>query len=556
MLRPTKGASSQSPTNPPSSESNPGSTVPASPAPEVPQSTPLPTQNSDQTTQPAQNSPPPTPAAEAPQLPLRSPDDIDLKGFNQLVGDRPGKPVEDMKRFFVKQVILDDQTTVDVTPIKVPGFIGISDSQTVTDPRGNSVSGHEDIAKFLARDGLYICTYQWNKEDYGIPVDTRQALDEDTLVEVFMKNEGHHSGAVVPAQRFDQNGKLINSYATFNEPNDYHRGMFGKDGYVAVAQRLVFPNFVTPQQARGYADSIICWMGLLNPFVQFPSNYNGGDPTHICDRASLKEFMRNGLLASLGDADAIAYFKDPLNKCYCAEFMFVNLNTPVYPFNRQGLALLLDGDMQKADQVLALQTLQNKRQANALSTQTHNPEFAAFNIPMPLVPEDLPPLDVLMQRNGQNVDSNSIPFPPFLISQVIRRAFRTMLPRHAADSDKKMADAQARVFRYMKPALIQQLGLGALPATDLKIAAVNQFLDQISDKLDEPFTTYEAFAEMVNGFMAQADAMLMGDGDRARFVPPRIYVDLGQNDGDEGLPKGWGFHLETVGALVARSTIA
>jgi hypothetical protein len=41
----------------------------------------------------------------------------------------------------------------------------------------------------------------------------------------------------------------------------------------------------------------------------------------------------------------------------------------------------------------------------------------------------------------------------------------------------------------------------------------------------------------------------------AYFVPPRIYVDLGQNDGDNNLPQGWGFKLETVGALIARSAI-
>ncbi|NWF61155.1 MAG: hypothetical protein HXY43_18335 [Fischerella sp.] len=38
-------------------------------------------------------------------------------------------------------------------------------------------------------------------------------------------------------------------------------------------------------------------------------------------------------------------------------------------------------------------------------------------------------------------------------------------------------------------------------------------------------------------------------------MPPRIYVDLGQNDGDENLPKGWGFRLETVGALIHRGAI-
>jgi hypothetical protein len=49
--------------------------------------------------------------------------------------------------------------------------------------------------------------------------------------------------------------------------------------------------------------------------------------------------------------------------------------------------------------------------------------------------------------------------------------------------------------------------------------------------------------------------MLVGAGDLVYFVPPRIYIDLGQNDGDNNLPKGWGFKLETVGALIGRGAI-
>ncbi len=39
------------------------------------------------------------------------------------------------------------------------------------------------------------------------------------------------------------------------------------------------------------------------------------------------------------------------------------------------------------------------------------------------------------------------------------------------------------------------------------------------------------------------------------FIPPRIYIDLGQNDGDDNLPKGWDFKLKTVGALIFRGAI-
>jgi hypothetical protein len=174
---------------------------------------------------------------------------------------------------------------------------------------------------------------------------------------------------------------------------------------------------------------------------------------------------------------------------------------------------------------------------------------------MPVVPEDLPPLDVLMTQHGQSIDSNSIPFPPFKISNVIRRAFRTLLPRQQAVGNMKIADAQARMFKFMEPALLQQLGLKGKPETDPQVVAVKQFVASVSQQMDQTFPSYEAFDQAMDVAMAQADEMLSGDSDRARFVPPRIYVDLGQNDGDTNLPKGWGFHLETAGALIARSVI-
>lgn len=499
----------------------------------------------------------------APGLPLRPPSALDLTRFNALTGDtlpddngdpyKP-KPVKDMKRLFVKQVILDDDTTINVATVRVPGFIGVSNSQQVTDPDGKSVSGHADVVKFLERDNLLICTYQWHKDRYGKPIDTRKPLSEEIFKEAFIKNEGHHTGAIVPARRKDSSGNRVASYGTMNSPSDYHQGLYGKEGFLSVAQRLAFSSGVTPAQAKGYTDSIICWMGLLNAFARFPSDYNGGDPTRVNDRATLREFLKNGLLASLGDARALAFFQNPVNKTYCAEFIYISLNTPVHPFNLKGLTALLDGDAAKAKQVLAFRDQQNKGESNPFSRGTNNPEFKAFNIQMPVVPEDLLPLDQLLAQNGQQVAANSLPFPPFKISQVIRRAFRSLLPRHAAGGAKLVA-AQARLFRFLGPALLQQMGLESADANDPRVLGVNEFIKQASQLLDKTYSSDAEFDQVIDGLMVKADEMLVGDEDRMFFVPPRIYVDLGQNDGDDNLPQGWGFRLETIAGMIGRSTI-
>ncbi|MEO1375190.1 MAG: hypothetical protein AAFW70_12885, partial [Cyanobacteria bacterium J06635_10] len=310
---------------------------------------------------------------------------------------------------------------------------------------------------------------------------------------------------------------------------------------------------------------IICWMALMNPFVKFSQNdFDGGDPTRVIDRVSLKELLKNCALASLGDESAIAFFRNSDNKAYCSEFVYISLNTPIYPFNLTGLSLILDGDEVKAREILAIQEKQNRRQENILSDRSRNPEFEAFNIQMPIVPSDLPPLDVLMANNGINIDSNSIPFPPFTLSQVLRRAFRTLLPRHKDVNNPKIIQAQVQLFGYLQPLILKQLGLdnpddGGFSQEETaerneKIKAAEEFIAFIQSQLQQNYNNYAELDFIVDKIMQQADE-LVGASGTTYFVPPRIYVDLGQNDDDANLPQGWGFKLNTLGALIYRGVM-
>ena len=140
-------------------------------------------------------------------LPLRSPQDVDLASFNSIQSPDydQGKPIEDMKRLFNKQVIVENDTLIDAETIKVPGFIGIADEETIINFEEKPVSGHKDIVQFLDKYGLLICTYQYNKDRYGKEIDLRRQPQSDSeindLMEIFIKNEGHHSGIIVPSIR-------------------------------------------------------------------------------------------------------------------------------------------------------------------------------------------------------------------------------------------------------------------------------------------------------------------------------------------------------------------
>jgi hypothetical protein len=67
-------------------------------------------------------------------LPLHSPDDVDLKIFNAIKSPdyNNGKPIKDIRRLFHKQVILDDETILSVETIKIPGYIGIANSESLS----------------------------------------------------------------------------------------------------------------------------------------------------------------------------------------------------------------------------------------------------------------------------------------------------------------------------------------------------------------------------------------------------------------------------------------
>ncbi|MGK7947617.1 MAG: hypothetical protein AB4368_02100 [Xenococcaceae cyanobacterium] len=500
-------------------------------------------------------------------------------GFNALKSRtyQGGRPVKDMKRLFHKEVIVNDETLISTETIKIPGFIGIANDVEVKDSQEKIVSGHDDIIQFLDRDGLLICTYQYNKDRYGQVIDLRyppNEIEKFELMEAFIKNEGSHTGAIVPAI---SNGKK--AFASFDEPDAYHGGLYGEEGSIAVAQRLLFPDFVSKEQARGYKNSIICWMALMNPVAEFPQNdFNGGDPTRVCDRATLKQFMKNCALASLGSNDAIEFLNNLKNKTYCAEFIYIALNTPVYPFNKTGLTLLLDGDETNAIKILELQKRQNSKRANLLSKMSKNPQFKNFKIQMPVVSEELPPLDRLMAEQGKGIELNSIPFPPFKLSQVLRRAFRTLLPRQNTGNEIKIVEAQTRLLENLEPLILKQLNISVAPPTssqtnasipenpltpqndtllkedDPKVIAVRQFIAFVKEQVQKNYSNYMEFDRAIDRIMEKADE-LIGADNLTYFVPPRIYVDLGQNDGDSNLPEGWGFRLETIGALIHRGVI-
>lgn len=584
-----------SPSRRPGPRPEPVTPAPVTPAPSldtqppVPSPVPAPTPSPQPAPAPVVSEPPGTitystlassplfNSASAPTL--FSAEDVDMERFNILLGDAPvlkwvGQPLMDINDLFVKQVILSDEVTEAIATLEIPGFIALTDLERVPDPSRTLVSGHYHVADFLERDGLLICTFQWDKERYGVTYDTRQPMDEELFKEGFIKAEAHHAGTLVPAQRIGENGEEVRAFAAHNEPGSYHDGMYGDEGFVTVAQRLVFPDFVTQEQARGYTDSIICWMGFLNPFVKFPDDYNGGDPTKVVDPKSLRPFLRNGLLAALGDRDAIAFLNDPLNMTYCAEYIYIALNTVLFPFNGKGLMDLL-GDPVQVKQILTLQKLHNDRQPtiltrpgdpdfeSVLKRNPGNPQFDAFNIQMPVVPPDLPSLAQLLTNHGHPVDERTLPFPCFTISQVLRRAFRVLLPRHKTQHPEEMAAAQSRMFQYVGVALAQQLGLDVGPEAQmqnqaglqLKMQAIQQFMDIVSQQLSQTFDTYAEFDAVIDQIMAQADALLVGAGDRTRFVPPRIYMDLGQQDGDDNMPQGWGFQLETVGGTISRRVV-
>ncbi|MEM8807194.1 MAG: hypothetical protein AAGF01_14320 [Cyanobacteria bacterium P01_G01_bin.38] len=501
---------------------------------------------------------------------LYSAEDIDLAKFNAITGF--SKPVESSHEIFDKTVILHDGTEMRVKTIETPGFIGVSDHEFVLDPQGNSVSGYEDIVKLLNRYGLLICTYQGNAMRYGIPLDFQISgpdWNQELFTQAFIKNEGLHAAALVPTTKppasptEEDKDRVVHSFAAFDKArNDtgtrYRSGMLSySNNLISMAQCLVFDEAVAPAQAKEYINSIICWMALLQPCVEFTNNDfdGGGDPVRVSDRLKLKEFLKQGALASLGSIDAIDFLNRPENKSYCAEFIYICLNTPLYPFNKQGLSQLFDRDEQKAQEILRLRDRQNSKRPNFLNKLSRNLEFVNYHIAMPEVSDDLPPLDVLMSRAGKFVDADSIPFPPLKLAHILRLAFKTLFPRQPGVDAMTLIKTQTKLLTALEPILREQLGLKDTSDDDSKVIAVRQLLTTIKEQFKYKFDRPETFDSKMNEIMSKADDMLKGSEGVEHFLPPRIYVDIGQARAQDMLPQGWGFTLKTVGTLIRRECI-
>jgi hypothetical protein len=584
--------------------------------------------------------------------PIYPPEAVDIEKLNSFIYS--AKPLEDVRKLFSKQVVIDKDTTVQVDTITVPGYIGVSDELFVEDPKGNRVPGYADIAAILKAEDLLICTYQGNPQAYGTPIDlsrdnnqfeeisglvnrevagsfkgnidgllsnsfTGESLGEFSghiglsimpdggtgvlgtklkgtydgtlqgrfdgtlqgqlksttqfenffIQDTVIKNGGLHTGAIVPARKQNyETGEIIDAFASFNQPAGYHSGVYGGDSLVSVAQRLVFDEVITPEEARGYKQTIINWMGLLSHVAKFADrNIDGGDPTTVVDVATLKTILQNGVRASLGDPDALTFFDDSNNKIYCAEFIYIALNTPLFPFNQSGLTELLDGDSAAAKAVLGHQTRYANAQFNIFSlvreSGAENPELVARNIILPTVPETLLPINRVLTQRGRVAEG--LAFPPFTIAQVIRRAFRTLLPQQGTLAASQLAKLQVRLFKAIEPMLTQQVlptvdfsslteETSAAVQADPRVQQIKAFIAQVEDTL----TATTDIAELDKRFdeiVEQANTLVRQAGSIVEFVPPRIYVDLGQQDGDDNLPKGWGFQLQTIGATIARQSI-
>lgn len=395
------------------------------------------------------------------------------------------------------------------------------------------------------------------------------AFEVELLKGTVIKNGSYHSCAIVPAARSSFNGTGestdIETFAILEKSRDSTTGLYSGEHAIAIAQRLVFDEVITPAEATGYRHTMINWMGLLSHVVKFADrDINGGDPTTVVDKVTLKTILQNCVRASLGDPDAQTFFDNSDNKLYCAEFVYIALNTPLFPFHQAGLTALLEGDSNAAKAILGNRARYSDDQVNIFSfvreSNGVNSQLAERNILLPPVSETLLPLDQLLTDRGRVVQG--LPFPPFTISQVIRRAFRTLLPQPGILEATKLAKLRVRLFKAIEPMLMQQVVPEVDPSSlteaavqaDPRVQQIKAFIAQV----EETLTTTTDINELDRRFdeiVEQANTLVRQAGSIVEFVPPRIYVDLGQQDGDSNLPQGWGFKLQTIGATIARQSI-
>ena len=268
-------------------------------------------------------------------------------------------------------------------------------------------------------------------------------------------------------------------------------------------------------QAQQFNDNIRTMMAGFNTVSNFPGDYNGGDPlaAHTVER--VKEHTAMMVKAIGGDADANAFFDDPLHQIYCAELAHVATSAGlIVPLNATTMVPVVGqeawdkfiAEVSKHNAARALieqdgelyEKLAAGDEAALTEAGIEISAFVAGNdnkrvalVELTLADEGLLAAAEYAPAESQAAERVKIAFKPMTMADIVEQFLRTHVPREQLG--ETMAPVQGMLLQKMKPGLLEAMGMDQMPDEDPRKVAVNGLFGQLVQVVSTPYGSYQEF---------------------------------------------------------------
>jgi hypothetical protein len=308
-----------------------------------------------------------------------------------------------------------------------------------------------------------------------------------------------------------------NRAITLNNPQTYENGFFGTPDYPMVFLKPVYPSYLKADQKKAFEANVRTMLLGFNAVTSFPGDYNGGDPLGARNPEKVREYVKQMVLAITGDVAAKAWFQAPENMVYCAELAFLAFSAGlIVPLNDTTMVPLVgQGPWSQFKEAIAKQT---KGERNPFVDLNRNKRVEMVR-EVSVAPADLQPAE---SYSGAKT-LTKLALAPMTMSDIIEQFLRTHVPREKLGEE--LAPAQAALLQAMKPAVLEQMAMDQLPATDPRRVAVEQLFDQIVKVTGTKYANYAKAREALAPLLDQARKITgpRGDTGTGLFVPPSLF---------------------------------
>lgn len=391
---------------------------------------------------------------------------------------------------FNKTLLLEQQPRPVITllppdqPIHLIGF------------KNNWRSKQRDVLRYIAPGEWYLGTSHHNPAERYI---TRQGLQDSRLSRAYMNLSIDHIRHYIGVCDTSNRAGVVAVDTPRHYASDQAAGHINPKDHPALLWRLRFPSHITPAQQRAYLNNIRTWTMLLHKVVAFADQPNGSDALQFSTWDSIKTLGQT-ILATLQQrgrtpvdiikATEVQLMEAsvhlplnlgltiPLNQATITQLYGVDAWFTLQRLVRDGRRLWRAGRIPDVYSMGAHQYVQHSEQHRMIQLE--------------LAPDWLQPF------------STDLVLTPCTTEQLIMQFLQVLEP-HWDANDWQTCNQQADILSYLKPTLLQALGVVGDKIAPPEL--VLQF-DELISTIRTRHPSYVALLQHLQPIFKQMDAII------------------------------------------------